>query len=241
MWVAIAREGILISGFLQRRYSSTSSAKWPLSSEIKFWSATSYERSPRYVASWLLTRNRGLQAAQLQVMGLAYPAISTRDTALFMSFRRTLGYRPNDVVPLATLVKQFMGRDIEQNGDIPVSIGAGVKEAGCTVGADQVWSRWSGRGQPWTSSVRASTSGRRSLRLAHGRVLCHRSSFDDASHSGRLPCLLPIGPGELRIPRRLTTHDGRRDRRKMYECHHGLCYTCTAPPRGRASLTSCNS
>ncbi|PIL29614.1 hypothetical protein GSI_08251 [Ganoderma sinense ZZ0214-1] len=56
----------------------------------------------------------------LSVMGLAHPAINTRDTALFMSFRRTLGYRPNDVVPLATLVKQFMGRDIEQNGNIPV-------------------------------------------------------------------------------------------------------------------------
>ena len=153
MWLAIAREGLLISGFLQRQSSSTSSAKWPLSSEIKFWSATSYERSPRYVASWLLTRNRGLQAAQLQVMGLAYPAISTRDTTLFMSFRRTLEYRPNDVDPLVTLVKQFMVRDIEQNGDIPVSIGAGVKEARCTAGADQIWSRPSGRGQPWTCSI----------------------------------------------------------------------------------------
>ena len=50
-------------------------------------------------------------------MGLAHPAINTRDTALFLSFRRTLGYRPRAMVPLAELVKRFMGRDIEQNGD----------------------------------------------------------------------------------------------------------------------------
>ena len=71
---------------------------------------------------------------------LAHPAISMRDTALFMSFRRRLGYRPNYVVPLATLVKQFTGRDIEQNGGVPVRIGARVKDACCTVGDDQVWS-----------------------------------------------------------------------------------------------------
>ena len=53
-------------------------------------------------------------------MGLAHPAINTRDTALFMSFRRTLGYRPSAVVPLVTLVKHFMGRDIGEHGDIPV-------------------------------------------------------------------------------------------------------------------------
>lgn len=82
-----------------------------------------------------------LTAASSQVMGLAHPAISTRDTALFMSFRRTLGYRPNDVVPLATLVKRFMGRDIEQNGDIPVSIGARVEDAArlrCSPSLEQV-------------------------------------------------------------------------------------------------------
>ncbi|KAI0757253.1 hypothetical protein C8Q80DRAFT_87492 [Daedaleopsis nitida] len=56
----------------------------------------------------------------LSVMGLAHPALNTRDTALFMSFRRTLGVQPNVRVPLKTLVKQFMGRDIEEHGDIPV-------------------------------------------------------------------------------------------------------------------------
>ncbi|TBU64814.1 hypothetical protein BD310DRAFT_287338 [Dichomitus squalens] len=56
----------------------------------------------------------------LSVMGLAHPAINTRDTALFMSFRRTLGYRPGAMVPLTTLVQQFMGRNIGQHGDIPV-------------------------------------------------------------------------------------------------------------------------
>ncbi|KAL7285712.1 hypothetical protein ACG7TL_000817 [Trametes sanguinea] len=56
----------------------------------------------------------------LSVMGLSHPAINTRDTALFMSFRRTLGHKPNTMVPLETLVKHFMGRDIGQNGDIPM-------------------------------------------------------------------------------------------------------------------------
>ncbi|KAI9066664.1 hypothetical protein FKP32DRAFT_345710 [Trametes sanguinea] len=55
----------------------------------------------------------------LSVMGLSHPAINTRDTALFMSFRRTLGHKPNTMVPLEALVKHFMGRDIGQNGDIP--------------------------------------------------------------------------------------------------------------------------
>ena len=57
-----------------------------------------------------------------QVMGLAHPAIDTRDTALFLSFRRSLGYRPRVLVPLAELVQRFMGRAIEQHGDIPVSL-----------------------------------------------------------------------------------------------------------------------
>ncbi|KAI0824078.1 hypothetical protein BC628DRAFT_439964 [Trametes gibbosa] len=56
----------------------------------------------------------------LSVINLSHPAINTRDTALFMSFRRTLNQKPNVVIPLQTLVKHFMGRDIGQNGDIPV-------------------------------------------------------------------------------------------------------------------------
>ena len=38
-----------------------------------------------------------------------------------LSFRRSLAVQPNVRVPLKTLVKRFMGRDIEENGDIPVS------------------------------------------------------------------------------------------------------------------------
>ncbi|KAH9921986.1 uncharacterized protein BXZ73DRAFT_21737, partial [Epithele typhae] len=56
----------------------------------------------------------------LSVMRLAHPAISTRDTALFMSFRRSLGYKPRHVVPLPELVKRFMGHDIGLHGDVPV-------------------------------------------------------------------------------------------------------------------------
>ena len=59
-------------------------------------------------------------------MGLSHPAINTRDTALFMSFRRTLGHKPTTMIPLETLVKHFMGRDIGQSGDIPVSVTAGL-------------------------------------------------------------------------------------------------------------------
>ena len=40
----------------------------------------------RGVAGYLLMRGRRLTAAPLKVMGLAHPEISTRDTALFMSF-----------------------------------------------------------------------------------------------------------------------------------------------------------
>ncbi|KAH9853140.1 hypothetical protein C2E23DRAFT_885120 [Lenzites betulinus] len=56
----------------------------------------------------------------LSVMNLSHAAINTRDTALFMSFRRTLNQKPNVMIPLQTLIKHFMGRDIGQNGDIPV-------------------------------------------------------------------------------------------------------------------------
>ncbi|KAI0735433.1 hypothetical protein C8Q76DRAFT_791984 [Earliella scabrosa] len=56
----------------------------------------------------------------LSVMNLVHPALMTRDAALFLSFRRSLAVQPNVRVPLKTLVKRFMGRDIEENGDIPV-------------------------------------------------------------------------------------------------------------------------
>lgn len=54
-------------------------------------------------------------------MGLSHPAIDTRDTALFLPFRRTLRHKPNVMVPLATLVNQFMSRTIGLHGEIPVS------------------------------------------------------------------------------------------------------------------------
>ena len=116
-------------------------------------------------------------------MGLAHPAINTRDTALFLSFRRTLGYRPRAMVPLAELVKRFMGRDIEQNGDIPVS-------AGCVhvcvrtpppCWADGAWSRSKRRGPPWTSSGPANRSGKASSPPGPGRAPCPRTSIDSTS------------------------------------------------------------
>lgn len=58
---------------------------------------------------------------ELQVMGLSHPAIDTRDSALFLPFRRTLRHKPNNMIPLATLMNQFMGRTIGQHGEVPVS------------------------------------------------------------------------------------------------------------------------
>ncbi|GJE87771.1 exonuclease domain-containing protein [Phanerochaete sordida] len=55
----------------------------------------------------------------LSVMGLSHPAIDTRDTALFLPFRRSLRYRSNAQVPLVVLVNQFMARNIGLHGDIP--------------------------------------------------------------------------------------------------------------------------
>lgn len=54
-------------------------------------------------------------------MGLSHSAIDTRDTALFLPFRRSLRFRPNTQVPLVTLINRFMGRTVGQHGDNPVS------------------------------------------------------------------------------------------------------------------------
>ena len=54
-------------------------------------------------------------------MGLSHAAIDTRDLALFLPFRRTLRHKPNVMVPLVTLVDQFMGRNIGLHGEVPVS------------------------------------------------------------------------------------------------------------------------
>ena len=230
---------------MQRRSLSTSSAKLPLSSGIKFWSATGYGSSSRCVVGYSLTSGGALTAAPSQVMGLAHPAINTRDAALFMSFRRTLGYKPNEVVPLATLVKQFMGRDIEQNGDIPVSDRGRVKDASCTAAVlTKSGAGGAGAGSPrpipfvraglgrdhcdwgmavFFATVRVSTM----LHIADGFQATCASVWEKRAKRAYA----------LRIPH--GSRRARRDRRKMYECNHGLCSTCTGSTWGRASLASC--
>ncbi|KAI0094583.1 hypothetical protein BDY19DRAFT_879033, partial [Irpex rosettiformis] len=56
----------------------------------------------------------------LSVMGLSHPAIDTRDVALFLPFRRSLRVRANQIVPMAALVSQLLGRNIGLHGDHPV-------------------------------------------------------------------------------------------------------------------------
>ncbi|PCH33405.1 hypothetical protein WOLCODRAFT_147504 [Wolfiporia cocos MD-104 SS10] len=56
----------------------------------------------------------------LSTLGLAHPAIDTRDLALFMPFRRSLGCKPSTMIPLVTLVNRFMGRNIGLYGEIPL-------------------------------------------------------------------------------------------------------------------------
>ena len=105
----------------QRLPSSTSNTASLRLSAIKFWWATRSGNFSPSVLPDLLPRPSELTTAPSHVMVLAHPAISTRDTALFLSFRRSLGYRPRHMVPLQELVHRFMGRDIGQHGDIPVS------------------------------------------------------------------------------------------------------------------------
>ncbi|KAI0076253.1 hypothetical protein K474DRAFT_1283001 [Panus rudis PR-1116 ss-1] len=56
----------------------------------------------------------------LSVMGLCHPAIDTRDVALFMPFRKSLKFRSNVQVPLATLVRQLMGHHIGLHGEVAI-------------------------------------------------------------------------------------------------------------------------
>ncbi|KZT06366.1 uncharacterized protein LAESUDRAFT_737079 [Laetiporus sulphureus 93-53] len=56
----------------------------------------------------------------LSVLGLAHPAIDTRDVALFMPFRRSLGSKPSVTLPLVTLINRLMGRHIGLHGEFPV-------------------------------------------------------------------------------------------------------------------------
>ncbi|KAJ3482069.1 hypothetical protein NLI96_g7233 [Meripilus lineatus] len=57
---------------------------------------------------------------KILVMGLSHPAIDTRDAALFLPFRRSLRQRPNVMIPLVTLVNEFMGRNIGLHGETPI-------------------------------------------------------------------------------------------------------------------------
>ena len=54
-------------------------------------------------------------------LGLSHPAIDTRDVASFVPFRRSLGYKPSQTVPLKILVNKFMDRDIGHGYEHPVS------------------------------------------------------------------------------------------------------------------------
>jgi RNA exonuclease 4 len=58
----------------------------------------------------------------LKFLGLSHPAIDTRDIASFVPFRKSLGYKPSQMVPLRTLVNKFMGRDLGRGYEHPVSI-----------------------------------------------------------------------------------------------------------------------
>ena len=56
-----------------------------------------------------------------KALGLSHPAIDTRDTALFMPFRKSLNVRPSHMVALATLIHRLMGHYIGLQGEVPVS------------------------------------------------------------------------------------------------------------------------
>lgn len=55
-------------------------------------------------------------------MGLSHPAIDTRDTAIFLPFRKSLKYKSHATIPLPTLMQHFMNRQIGANGEVAVSI-----------------------------------------------------------------------------------------------------------------------
>jgi len=58
----------------------------------------------------------------LKFLGLSHPAIDTRDVASFVPFRKSLGYKSSQTVPLKTLVNKFMGRDIGSGYEHPLEI-----------------------------------------------------------------------------------------------------------------------
>ncbi|KAF9785984.1 hypothetical protein BJ322DRAFT_1004452, partial [Thelephora terrestris] len=55
-------------------------------------------------------------------LGISHPAIDTRDVASFVPFRKNLGYKPSQMVPLKVLVNKLMGRDIGYGYEHPLEI-----------------------------------------------------------------------------------------------------------------------
>lgn len=58
----------------------------------------------------------------LKFLGLSHPAIDTRDIASFVPFRKSLGYKSSQMIPLKILVNKLMGRDIGYGYEHPVSM-----------------------------------------------------------------------------------------------------------------------
>lgn len=103
-----------------------------------------------------------------QVMGISHPAIDTRDTSLFLPFRRSLRYKANVMIPLVTLVNQLMARNIGLHGEHPVSNGCKDPMTKLPVFIFAGLSRLNMLARLWTSSARQKKSGRVSSRPAHG-------------------------------------------------------------------------
>lgn len=68
-----------------------------------------------------LGRISDLILLSLKFLGLSHPAIDTRDLASFVPFRKSLGYKSSQIVPLKILVNKFMGRDLGSGYEHPVS------------------------------------------------------------------------------------------------------------------------
>ena len=105
-----------------------------------------------------------------QVMGLSHPAIDTRDTALFLPFRRSLHVRSNAIVPLMTLVNRLMAREFGVHGEFPVR---------CM--------RVKGGYMRWLTMLRQTEEARASLDLFRS---CEQV-WEGIVSSGSWPCALP--------------------------------------------------
>lgn len=150
-------------------------------------------RSPRSSsASRTSCRARSSSATRSrcsQVMGLSHPAIDTRDTALFLPFRRSLRYRPNTMVPLVTLVSGFMARTIGQHGEQPVCTSQAVS---MSYSDRRIFDRSNMPVPPSTSSGLASRSGKGSSLPAPGLAPCLRNLMQTASCDMLPRCASPL-------------------------------------------------